>query len=43
MDPVRDVAEVERISNQYGVTPSQVIVVDLDGRSKILRVGRLNG
>lgn len=37
IDPARDRARTEQLANQYGLTEAQVVVFDIDGKSKIVR------
>ncbi len=36
VDPVRDRARTKKLAGQYGLTEAQVVVFDLDGKSKIV-------
>ncbi len=37
IDPTRDLARTEKLAEKYGLTEAQVVVFDLDGKSKIVR------
>ncbi|MCF7818641.1 MAG: GldG family protein [Kiritimatiellales bacterium] len=37
VDPARDRARTEQLANQYGLTEAQVVVFDMDGKSKVVR------
>lgn len=37
VDPLRDPSRAKKLANLYGVTPAQVIIFEIDGRSKIVR------
>ena len=41
VDPMRDVAETEKLASKFGVTPSMVIAVEMDGRSQVLNLDDL--
>ncbi|MCK4563814.1 MAG: GldG family protein [Verrucomicrobia bacterium] len=36
VDPARDLAQTEKLAKQYGLTEAQVVVFDVDGKSKIV-------
>jgi ABC-type uncharacterized transport system involved in gliding motility auxiliary subunit len=36
VDPLRDPARAEKLGNQYGITPAQVVVFDINGKSRSL-------
>ncbi len=37
VDPARDLARTEKLSKQYGLTEAEVVVFDVDGKSKIVK------
>ncbi len=37
VDPARDLARTEKLAKQYGLTEAQVVVFDVDGKSKIVK------
>jgi ABC-type uncharacterized transport system involved in gliding motility auxiliary subunit len=37
IDPARDRARTEKLANKYGLNEAQVVVFDMDGKSKIVR------
>ena len=37
VDPARDLARTEQLAKQYGLTEAQVVVFDVDGKSKIVK------
>ena len=37
VDPLRDPSRAEKLANKYGVTPAQVVVFEVGGRSKVLQ------
>ncbi|MBN2162174.1 MAG: GldG family protein [Pontiellaceae bacterium] len=41
VDPMRDVAETEKLASKFGVKPSQLVVVEMDGRSQVLHMSDL--
>ncbi len=41
VDPLRDPSRAKRLGNTYGITPSQVIVFDINGRTKKLYLSDL--
>ena len=41
VDPARDLARTEKLAEKYGLTEAQVIVFDLDGKSKVVREAEL--
>ena len=41
VDPARDPARMEKLVNQYGLTEAQVVVFDIGGKSKIVRLADL--
>ena len=37
VDPARDLARTEKLAEKYGLTEAQVVVFDIDGKSKVVR------
>jgi ABC-type uncharacterized transport system involved in gliding motility auxiliary subunit len=37
IDPTRDLAQTEKLAKQYGLSEAQVVVFDIDGKSKVVR------
>ncbi len=41
VDPARDLARTEKLAEKYGLTEAQVVVFDIDGKSKVVREAEL--
>ena len=41
VDPARDLARTEKLAKKYGLTEAQVVVFDIEGKSKVVRAADL--
>jgi len=42
VDPARDLAQTEKLAEKYGLTEAQVVVFDINGKSKVVRQADLS-
>ncbi len=43
VDPARDLARTEKLAEKYGLTEAQVVVFDMDGKSKVVKESDIAG